>query len=411
MDAILPNIGKVVRLTFHDCVNEKDTGAGCNGCLNFEGMGRFYWPVCAKRGTCNKIENGTRPLNGPFTTDNNNLLWVAQVLEAVYKDNSTGQSLYEAGKSRADLWAYAGLVAIQRSVERNNNACPPQGPFPCMDQVNAQSPRCDFELPEPSFRTGRSDCVPSCTGPDDYPFCTTNKEVHPSPTGNGTQTVQFFKDNFGFNPRQSAALMGVHTLGHPTEGNSMFRHYPWTRQGENKFNNMYYVNIVNATGYRYVNPVKILKAKGLEWKKCGNPISFYTGDEYGNPAPMGYRVRSEFRTAAFGPWSWSLHQKSCSVAICKELADAGTAYSMNSCCHWLDFCADQPEHCVLKKREICFEKEWKFQSIALVAVINTLLGYLSTTLLSPYKGIDKIVKKGQCLSNGFCQIQPVSGTK
>ena len=65
--------------------------------------------------------------------------------------------------------------------------------------------------------------LPNCSGDNDYPFCTENKEIHPSPVGNGKQTLGFFKDNFGLNGREVAALMGVHTLGNPSEFNSMLR--------------------------------------------------------------------------------------------------------------------------------------------------------------------------------------------
>ena len=32
-------------------------------------------------------------------------------------------SLQQLGKSRADLWQFAGLVALERSLERANRAC------------------------------------------------------------------------------------------------------------------------------------------------------------------------------------------------------------------------------------------------------------------------------------------------
>ena len=352
LDAIKPSIGKLVRLTFHDCINEV-SGAGCNGCLNFEGMGNFYWPQCAKQGDCKSKYNSTRPANGPFKTDNNNLLWMAQVLEKVYHDTSLGlaQSLYESGKSRADLWAFAGLVAIQKATENHNQGCRSEGPFPCKNQINEESPRCDFELPEPTFKTGRSDCVSSCTGDNAYPFCTTNEEIHPNPNGNGSETVEFFKDNFGFNPKQAAALMGAHTLGHANEANSMFRHYPWTRQGQHHLNNMYFVNIVNSTGYRHRSPAEVLKSKGQKMSRCGLNISFYIGDEYGDPSPLGYKVRSERRTSTHGPWSWSLHQRKCNAAVCQHLLNAGEPFHMNSCCNRVEYCANSNANKC--KNEVC----------------------------------------------------------
>ena len=372
-DSIAPNIGKMVRLTFHDCLNEV-SGAGCNGCMNFHGMGKVYdFDPCTKQGTCD-------PESGPFPTDNNNLFWVAKVLETVYKDSSKlTESLYESGKSRADLWAFAGYVAIQLAVEKNNEGCKPEGPFPCINQVNDQSPRCDFELPEPNFKTGRSDCIPDCTGDNDYPFCTTNEEIHPSPRANGEETVKFFKDHFGFSPRQSAALMGVHTLGHPTELTSKFRHYPWTQQGKEKFNNDYYVQIVNQTGYRFRNPQPILESKGIELTTCGLPISYYFGNEYGDPNPVGYKVRSERRAPSSGPWDWSLFTQTCSTAICQELADAGEEYHMNSCCHWVDYCAANPAKCLFEENELCTDPDG--------SKCTKMDHFISESMLSPDIGL------------------------
>ena len=64
-------------------------------------------------------------------TDNNGLLYTADVLEGIYTNKDfpkwvkpgLSQSMAESGKSRADLWAFAALVAIQTGVELNNRAC------------------------------------------------------------------------------------------------------------------------------------------------------------------------------------------------------------------------------------------------------------------------------------------------
>ena len=58
--------------------------------------------------------------------DNNNLIMTVLALEHVFKDSSlgdNGQSLMDAQKSRADLWALAGIVAIEYSINENNLAC------------------------------------------------------------------------------------------------------------------------------------------------------------------------------------------------------------------------------------------------------------------------------------------------
>ena len=191
---------------------------------------------CVKRSPkCSEVEGANRPLKGPFKTDNNNLQWVARVLEEVYKKatfrpdklKDFNISLFESRKSRADLWAFAGLVAVQLGTEQNNYFCNPTKSkhAPCWNQINEESPSCLIDLPAPKFRHGRSNCKPSCSGEDNFYFCTTHEEVHPNPHGNGKETIGFFRDEFDLDPKESAALVGVHTLRHPQEFNSMFRHY------------------------------------------------------------------------------------------------------------------------------------------------------------------------------------------
>ena len=128
-DAVLPDIAKMVRLSFHDCIKDSETG-GCNGCLNFHGMGNEGHGVkhqgCHRKGSCSKDSI-------PKETDNNNLLWVARVLEELYtkaeppfspsKRHKLKESLQESGKSRSDLWAFAGLAAVELAGIYHNNAC------------------------------------------------------------------------------------------------------------------------------------------------------------------------------------------------------------------------------------------------------------------------------------------------
>ena len=381
VDSVVPNAAKLIRLTFHDCINEKD-GAGCNGCLNFEGMSNIYGEdICGvgNRPDCSEINSGIRPAR-QLTTDNNNLLWAAKVLEAVYKDPAFGPSklkaldvsLYDSGKSRADLWALAGLVAVQKTTELNNYFCNPTKtkPPPCFNQINKDSPSCFIDLPTPAFRSGRADCVPSCTDEDDYPFCTSKEEVHPNPHGNGAETFAFFEREFGFSNQEAAALMGAHTLGHPQEFNSMFRHYSWTGQRQKtQFNNQYYRFIVNATAYRMMSLRGIPAMEGFRAKDCDMKVSAYIGDEHGNPFSVRYRVRSEWRTESGGPWDWSLQGMGCSKVICASIKPED--YHMNSCCHYLDQCLTNkkfkcPTHnYVCEGAEGCTERD-VFQGISMI---------------------------------------------
>ena len=63
-------------------------------------------------------------------TDNAGLFGVVNALEWIYtttdwpfKEVSMNASLQQLGKSRADLWQFAGLIALERALERANRAC------------------------------------------------------------------------------------------------------------------------------------------------------------------------------------------------------------------------------------------------------------------------------------------------
>ena len=257
-DAVLPNLSKLVRLTFHDCIKDSETG-GCNGCLNFNHMGEENHGAKSQR--CHKDQSCARE-SLPELTDNNNLLWVARVLEILYtnknppfsasKQFQLKASLRDSGKSRADLWAFAGLVAMETASQNHNNFCDPEGEGLCPGQFDESSPPCNYTLPNLTFKTGRKDCIPSCSGEDAaYGFCSTANETHCHPHGNGDSVTEFFQDTFNFTSRETVAILGAHTLGHANEQISGFRHYPWTSGGfQHVLNNNYYKQMANSGMYR-----------------------------------------------------------------------------------------------------------------------------------------------------------------
>ena len=96
---------------------------GCDGCLNPEGMGLDMM----KDFNTDKGE-----FNGPNVnvTNNNGLGMTADVLEEIFtnkdfpkKAPSLPVSMKDSGKSRADLWAFASIVAVLHGITNNNNAC------------------------------------------------------------------------------------------------------------------------------------------------------------------------------------------------------------------------------------------------------------------------------------------------
>ena len=91
-----------MRLVFHDCVRYTDGTGGCDGCLNWSGVG-------ADTPNPNFKEDYYQfdPVN---QTDNNGLADIVYALELIYttvnwpfKEASLSGSLQQLGKSRADL--------------------------------------------------------------------------------------------------------------------------------------------------------------------------------------------------------------------------------------------------------------------------------------------------------------------
>ena len=281
-------------------------GQKAQGCL-FKGT----------KGTCKMDKT-------PKETDNNNLLWAARVLELIYNfralkvpqfhkssqdkykqlaGKSITGSLRENGKSRADLWAFAGLTAVEVGVKLQNSFCDGND----MTKFCGGNPNggiCEVQLPMPEFKFGRKDCTSACEDPDDfYGFCTPATEAHPDPHGNGESVTSFLNDHFQLEAKESVALMGAHSLGHTNELISGFRHYPWTGFfGKKVLNNDYYKMIADPAGWTRVRREPMWK--GIWNNKCRSQESSYLGDEFGNPKKMHWVVRSQWLNNDGGPWVW-----------------------------------------------------------------------------------------------------------
>ena len=122
----------MLRLGFHDCLtyDQSELGSGdingCDGCLNPDGMGVNLI----------KTYGDKKQFKGPniLNTNNNGLLQTADILEEVFTNKdfpkstpSLDVSMKESGKSRADLWAFATLLATKYGVDQNNLACEGKG--------------------------------------------------------------------------------------------------------------------------------------------------------------------------------------------------------------------------------------------------------------------------------------------
>ena len=238
----MPDAAKVLRLAFHDCIPYLNGSGGCDGCLHWKGVGT-------------RFTNHTKHhygYNVPSTGDNNGMALTVEVLEEIYTNPNfpsqtptLASSLRASGKSRADLWAFAGLVAVEFTVEENNRYCDSGSNLnahrdhrnhndQCHHNIGSQD--CKISLPQTlKFQTGRADCVTNL----DKPYKAMVEEDHPNPSTNGAGLQAWFKRTFGFGTKDTVAIMGGHTLGRFHSQHSNFR-YTWTSRGGHLFNNDYY---------------------------------------------------------------------------------------------------------------------------------------------------------------------------
>jgi hypothetical protein len=184
----------LMRLVFHDCMRYTDGTGGCDGCLNWKNMGK----AMPNANSADDMYN-FEPFN---KTDNNGLDHIVERLELVYTtvdwplvEAGLAVSLQQAGKSRADLWQFASLVALELALERANRACDldyharqqvlQSTAMPSLLlQVTLLEGReaCEVKLTKPlKFLTGRRDCVSD--DPDGRPYVTTQPEVGSSLSG------------------------------------------------------------------------------------------------------------------------------------------------------------------------------------------------------------------------------------
>ena len=223
-----PTENLLMRLAFHDCIPYVGGGGGCDGCLNLD-------------------EN----LKGNFGLQHS-----AAVLEKIYKEKDflkqkskkapkLAESLYESGKSRADLWAFAAIVALDFFQQDTHRRCSDN----LWENMCGEPDHCFAPFPEEGrrmFRTGRVDCHGPAKDPlgrisgdkkDKQGYVTFRPENHPNEHGNGRQTTEYYDTQFGLTKRESLALMGAHTVA---DLNSVISRnaYAWMRGSQrNLFNN------------------------------------------------------------------------------------------------------------------------------------------------------------------------------
>ena len=191
---------RLIQLAFHDCLKYEDGTGGCDGCLNWAGMGYI-----APRALSN-IQKKHPEWVGAFTksthTTNNKLQLTARSLELIYTvpnwppgAKTLPVSLKESGKSRADLWQFAGNIGLERAINITSENCDLndslknpeyhlsgiEGKENCKTKLNRYIP----------FRSGRVDCISDESAKwTPYGFEATKKEKHSNTYGTGTQVIK-----------------------------------------------------------------------------------------------------------------------------------------------------------------------------------------------------------------------------
>jgi len=239
---------KVLRLGFHDCMRYRDGSGGCDGCINWSGMGSRFTPQ--------ELEKGTLGGDTAGDTHNNGLRATVEVLEAIFSDPAFPRrtptlsvSLKNSGKSRADLWAFAAMVAVEFAIETNNLVCSGVHDGVWSGQCNQKrgQPDCQIKLPRSfEFEWGRRDCARHGT----KPYMSELVEKAPDASVNGTTTLAYFREEFGLSAREAVTLMGAHTIGRLHAPHGILR-YTWTARNEHQFNNQYFRNIVGKKDWLF----------------------------------------------------------------------------------------------------------------------------------------------------------------
>ena len=212
----MPSPGKLVQLGFHDCMKYKNGKGGCDGCINWHGVG--FKPENFIR----YHEESYKKFPITRHTNNNKLQMTVKSLEFIYNTTdwplsapALKKTLWETGKSRADLWQLAANVGLEMAVNKTNNHCRVKKWQKELHVTATEGwDKCEIkphkDIP---FQYGRRDCVPD---PEKkwtpYPFEATDEENHSNAFGTSEAVLKDLKRDFGLTARESISLMASHGL-------------------------------------------------------------------------------------------------------------------------------------------------------------------------------------------------------
>jgi len=174
-------------------------------------------------------------------------------------------TLQSRGKSRADLWAFASLLAVEEGMRRNNAACRgdrhPHGTPMCVQREDEAG--CAVWPSRPFFfKTGRKDCKVT----KDKPYKANETDVFPDDHFNGEMVVRYMEDHFAFSAKETVIIMGAHTLGRLHQHKTGHK-YVWASDWQ-AFNNQYYRNLAARDDWMFNDGQKCTKV-GDAWNNRG----------------------------------------------------------------------------------------------------------------------------------------------
>ena len=286
-----PRESLLIQLAFHDCLRYEDGTGGCDGCLNWQGVG-YRSPKAWGGGHMKKHPEWVDAWPKVTKTTNNKLQLSARSLELIYTltdwppgARSLDSSLRESGKSRADLWQFAGNIALEKAINSTSAGCqqeydPKGNPERQLNAIEG-SDKCEMRLERSiPFRSGRVDCIPDESLKwTPYAFEATKTEKHSNPHGSANQIIDNLRDDFNFTARDTISLMALHGLSGGINSEQSTK-YSWIggrarQQGRanRTFSNIY---------HKFLNGKTFWRGNNNEFGGRSYP-DYFIGDKDGNP--------------------------------------------------------------------------------------------------------------------------------
>merc|ERR1712151_795421 len=295
---------RVIRLGFHDCVKSEDGSGGCDGCIDMKNINYRHHGGKDARG-----DESLRTKKPDWLNGNRGLETIVDFIERnIFTRklaSSKGRSLQQTGKSRADLWAFATLVAIEFTNGVDNVHC--DNPHKdegsrkvvCL-QDNDKLRGCKNKLPRDFvFQTGRRDCKTNLSPAYSAP----KRDLTPSGDLAGGQLTAWMKKYFHFTGKETVAIMGAHSVGnfHP-EVSGYF--YTVTSQAEDALSNQYYRNLASFEDWFFEPSVNRNMTKS--YYNCRK-----SGTADGKRAKAYWKMKAQAAWTDHSPIQWIQHKVVC----------------------------------------------------------------------------------------------------